>query len=171
MTVPSRSMSVMIRAETPASSKRRATVMASRSLSSVQPCTATLPLRTSTLTAICSGQALAASRTISGSRTATVPRITRETPASIQPSMSARVRMPPPSCTGTETAPRISPTAAWFTALPETAPFRSTTWIQWKPPSTQARAWAAGEVLNTVAVARSPWTTLTHWPSFRSMAG
>ena len=34
-----------------------------------------------------------------------------------------------------------------------------------------ARACAAGSVLNTVAVARSPRITRTHWPSFRSMAG
>ena len=39
--------------------------------------------------------------------TATVPRITRLTPPSIQPSIEARVRTPPPSCTGIETAPRM----------------------------------------------------------------
>jgi hypothetical protein len=32
-------------------------------------------------------------------------------------------------------------------------------------------AWAAGSVLNTVAVDRSPCSTRTHWPSLRSIAG
>ena len=79
--------------------------------------------------------------------------------------------MPPPSWTGTETASRMASTAAAFTALPSTAPFRSTTWIQGKPDCAHCRAWSAGEVLNTVAVSRSPCSTRTHWPSFRSMAG
>ena len=97
--------------------------------------------------------------------------MTRLTPASIQRSMSASVRMPPPSCTGTDTDERIFSTAALFTAWPCTAPFRSTTWIQWKPASTNAFACAPGSVLKTVAVERSPCRTRTHWPSFRSIAG
>ena len=48
------------------------------------PGTATLPPRTSTLTAICPGCAGAQVFTSSGSRTAAVPRMTRLTPASIQ---------------------------------------------------------------------------------------
>ncbi len=164
-------MSVTISAETPASSNRLATVSASRPESSSQPCTATWPLRTSTLTAICSGHRLAAVFTSSGSRTAAVPRITRLTPASIQVSMFASERTPPPSCTGIETALRIASTAAPFTARPSAEPFRSTTCSHSNPAATQVRAWSAGCSLNTVAVAKSPCSTRTHWPSFRSMAG
>ena len=164
-------MSVTIRAETPASSNRFATVRASRPESSSQPCTATLPFRTSTLTAICSGQLRAAVLTRSGSRTAAVPRITRLTPASIQASTLARVRMPPPNCTGIETALRIASTAAPFTARPWAEPFRSTTCSQLKPALTNCSAWSAGEVLNTVASFMSPRSSRTQWPSFRSMAG
>jgi len=171
ITVPSRSMSVMMRAPTPASSNRFATVTASRSVLSVQPWVATLPARTSTLTAICSGQSRDASITISGWVTATVPRMTLDTPASIQRSTSWRLRTPPPSWTGVETAPRMASTASPLTARPSTAPLRSTTWIQWKPAPAQVLAWLAGEVLKTVAVPRSPCRTRTHSPSFRSMAG
>ncbi len=164
-------MSVTIRAETPASSKRRATVRGSRPESSSQPCTATLPPRTSTLTAICSGHSRAAVFTSSGSRTAAVPRITRLTPRSIHPSMFSSERMPPPSCTGMETASRIASTAAPLTALPSAEPVRSITCNHSNPASDQILAWSAGESLKTVAVEKSPCTTRTHWPSFRSMAG
>ena len=87
-------------AATPASSKRRARSMAVSSLVSAQPSTATLPPRASMPTATRPGKRRQASRTSAGSRTATVPRITRRMPLASQASMVARSRMPPPSCTG-----------------------------------------------------------------------
>ena len=48
-------------------------------------------------------------------------------------SMVSRLRMPPPSCKGIETAFKIDSTALPFTGLPSNAPFKSTTWIQENP--------------------------------------
>ena len=64
--------------------------------------------------------------------------------------------MPPPSCTGMETAPRIASTAGPLTGLPAKAPLRSTMCSQVKPWASKARACAAGSSLKTVACAISP---------------
>ena len=59
--------------------------------------------------------------------------------------------MPPPSCTGMETAARIASTAGALTGLPAKAPLRSTMCRYEKPWASNSRAWAAGSSLNTVA--------------------
>ncbi len=107
----------------------------------------------------------------SGSRTAAVPRMTRDTPSPSQASMVSRLRMPPPSCTGMLTAFRISATA---TALPASRRRRrrDRRGAATRSPAPRRRgAWAAGSALNTVARSISPWRRRTQLPSLRSMAG
>src|SRR5580693_7258031 len=158
-------------AATPASSKRCAMSSADSSNVAAQPSTATLPLRASSPTATRPGCARAASLTSAGSRTAAVPMMTRATPLPSQPSMVARSRMPPPSCSGILTAPRIPSTAETFIGLPANAPSRSTICRYSKPCRSNACACAAGSRLNTVARAMSPCCRRTARPSLRSMAG
>src|SRR5580704_15295145 len=158
-------------AATPASSKRRAMSSADNSDVAAQPSTATLPSRASRPTATRPGYARAASLTSAGSRTAAVPMITRATPLPSQPSMVARSRMPPPSCSGILTAPRMPSTAETFIGLPANAPSRSTKCRYSKPWRSNACACAAGSRLNTVARAMSPCCRRTARPSLRSMAG
>ena len=117
------------------------------------------------------GNARPARLTKSGSRTAAVPMITRETPCASQASAVAKSRMPPPSCTGMATAARMPPTAAAFIGRPAKAPSRSTTCRYSNPWSSNARACTAGSRLNTVARAMSPCSRRTHRPSLRSIAG
>src|SRR5580704_4071697 len=97
--------------------------------------------------------------------------MTRATPLPSQPSMVARSRMPPPSCSGILTAPRIPSTAEAFIGLPANAPSRSTKCRYPKPCRSNACACAAGSRLNTVARAMSPCCRRTARPSLRSMAG
>src|SRR5690606_6632096 len=158
-------------AATPAPSNFRASSIAPSSDASAQPSTATLPPRASMPTAILPGNALHASFTSPGSRTATVPRMTRARPFSSHASIWAMVRMPPPSCTGFFVAFRIAPTAAPLRLSPATPPPGSTTGSHPKPCSSRLLACAAGSSLSTVALAISPSFRRTHWPPFRSMAG
>ena len=44
-------------------------------------------------------------------------------------------------------------------------------WLRTTVRERVAEAWSAGLAFNTVAWPKSPRTTRTHWPSFRSMAG
>src|SRR5262245_54133397 len=97
--------------------------------------------------------------------------ITRVTPFPSHASTVAGLRMPPPSCTGIDTASRMRSTAAAFIGLPAKAPSRSTTCRYSKPCASNAWAWPAGSRLNTVARAMSPCSRRTHRPSLRSMAG
>src|SRR6202051_205124 len=136
-----------------------------------QPSTATLPLRASSPTATRPGYARAASFTSAGSRTAAVPMMTRAAPLRSQPSTVARSRIPPPSCSGILTAPRMPSTAETFIGLPAKAPSRSTKCRYSKPCRSNACACAAGSRLNTVARAMSPCCRRTARPSLRSMAG
>src|SRR5205085_2005233 len=142
------------RAETPASSKGWASSSTEISEVSAQPATATLPPRASRLTATRVGNLRAACLTSSGSRTAAVPMITRVTPLPSQPSIVARSRMPPPSCTGIATASTIRSTAAALTGLPAKAPSRSTTWRYSNPCASKACACAAGSRWKTGARGR-----------------
>src|SRR5215813_910130 len=158
-------------AVTPASSKRSARSSARTVLCLVQPSTATRPSRASMPTAIWPGHCRQAALTRPGSLTATVPRMTRRTPASIHWAMLSMVRMPPPSWAGTATAFRMLCTAARLTGWPSTAPLRSTRCSHSQPALANALAWAAGLSLNTVARAMSPRSRRTHLPSLRSMAG
>ncbi len=158
-------------AATPASSNRRARSSAVISVVSAQPSTATWPPRASIPTATWPGKARAAAFTRLGSRTATVPRITRARPLPSHVSIVLMSRMPPPSCAGIVTAARIASTAAALTGWPAKAPFRSTRCSHWQPAAWNARACAAGSSLKTVAWSIAPRTSRTHWPSFRSMAG
>src|SRR5215468_394714 len=158
-------------AVTPASSNRSARSSARTVLCLVQPSTATRPSRASMPTAIWPGHCRQAALTRPGSLTATVPRMTRLTPASIHWAMLSMVRMPPPSWAGTATALRMLCTAARLTGWPSTAPLRSTRCSHSQPALANALAWAAGLSLNTVARAMSPRSRRTHLPSLRSMAG
>src|SRR5580704_3637726 len=97
--------------------------------------------------------------------------MTRATPLPSQPSMVTRSRMPPPSCSGIFTAPRMPSTAETFIDLPAKAPSRSTKCRYSKPCRSNACACAAGSRLNTVARAMSPCCRRTARPSLRSMAG
>src|SRR6266478_7633906 len=153
------------------SSKRCAISSAVTCDVSAQPSTATLPSRASRPTATRPGNFFAAPFTSSGSRTAAVPIITRAMPFASQASTVSRSRMPPPSCTGMETAFSIASTAGAFIGLPAKAPSRSTTCRYSNPCAAKLRACAAGSRLNTVARAMSPCSSRTHWPFFRSMAG
>ena len=86
--IPSRAMSVWMIAAAPASSNRRASSSALIVLASPHPWMAAMPSRASIPNAMRPGKLLQASRTSSGSRTATVPRITRATPLLSQLSMA-----------------------------------------------------------------------------------
>src|SRR5580692_225925 len=158
-------------AATPVSSKRLAISKTESCDVLAQPSTAALPSRASSPTAMRPGFARAASLTSAGSRTAAVPIMTRATPLPSQPSMVARSRMPPPSCSGILTAPRMPSTAETFIGLPANAPSRSTKCRYSKPCRSNACACAAGSRLNTVARAMSPCCGRTARPSLRSMAG
>ncbi|OJU29803.1 MAG: hypothetical protein BGN94_18725 [Rhizobiales bacterium 68-8] len=134
-------------AATPAPSNFFASSTAPSEEASAQPSTATLPPRASMPTATLPGNSRQASLTSSGSRTATVPRMTRASPRSSQSSICGMVRMPPPSWTGFLVALRIAPTAALLTDLPAKAPLRSTTCSHSKPCRSNSRACAAGSAL------------------------
>ena len=91
---------------------------------------------------------------------------------------SSRERMPPPNCTGTSTARRMSENACTFTgtsaASPTTcpkAPSKFTTWSHSAPSSTQCRAIAEGSWLKTVSALGSPWRSRTQAPLRKSIAG
>src|SRR5476651_4569 len=87
--------------------------------------------------------------------------------------MVSRSRMPPPSCTGISesSAPMMSLIAASLRGLPETAPFRSTTWSRRAPFPAHCAATLPGSFENTVADSMRPCSRRTQWPSFRSIAG
>ncbi|MPN32872.1 hypothetical protein SDC9_180355 [bioreactor metagenome] len=72
-----------------------------------QPSTATSPFLASIPTTTWPGNFWQASRTSSGSRTATDPKITRVTPSASIFSILANVRIPPPTCTGILTLAKI----------------------------------------------------------------
>src|SRR4051812_22025072 len=88
-------------------------------------------------------------------------------------SIVSRSRMPPPSCTGTEspTASRIARIAAWFLGLPAAAPFRSTMCSRRAPSPCQCFAMPPGSSENTVASLMFPCFRRTQWPSLISIAG
>src|SRR5690606_18927188 len=85
---------------------------------------------------------------LSGARTTTVPKMTRSTPRARAAWAASRLRMPPPSWTGTATAWQTRATA-WPLgvapgAAPERAPSRSTRWRRWAPAATHWRAASTG---------------------------
>src|SRR5260221_591876 len=86
------------------------------------------------------GWARQARLTRSGSRNATVPRMTRRMPRSSQLAIPASSRIPPPNWTGSVVAATIASTAAAFRGLPAKAPSRSTTCSHSKPAAAKARA-------------------------------
>ena len=114
----------------------------------------------------------AASFTSAGSRTAAVPMMTRVTPLPSQPSIVARSRMPPPSCTGILTASRMRSTAAAFIGLPAKAPSRSTM-CRYSKPCAANSARLRGRIAIEHRRARHVALLQAHGirRSFRSMAG
>src|SRR5579863_201684 len=72
---------------------------------------------------------------------------------------------------GRDTLCRIALIACVLTDRPSNAPSRSTQCSHSNPASANRRAWFAGSLLKTVALAISPRFRRTHFPLFRSIAG
>ncbi len=142
------------------------------SVVSSQPSVASMPARASRPRMIRPGYRSAADARNSGSRTARVPRMTWETPASRYRAMMSRLRIPPPICTGISPSSRATAvTRAPLRGSPANAPSRSTRCSRRQPCSAQCAAMANGSSENTVASSIRPRRSRTHWPSFMSMAG